>query len=178
MRDVRKFGPRLNGFHRSRSYSETVSSRFLRGAFLIIAALISVLPAAVVAQQTHPQHGNGVTIQGNVLNSAGKSMGDASVWLEQEGTLKHLETKTNAAGVFAFTALPPGRYLLSAEKSGQKSRGTVVLASSHGDRKNIDLILEVSADIRTNPNAPPSSPTQAMEFSDKPNFTIAGVTDW
>jgi len=178
MRDVRKFGPGVNGFHKSRSYSETVSSRFLRGAFSIIAALISVLPAAVVAQQTHPQHGDGVTIQGNVLNSAGKSIGDASVWLEQEGTLKHVETKTNAAGVFAFTALPPGRYLLSAEKSGQKSHGTVVLVSPQGDRKNIDLILEASVPIRSGSSAASPSPPQAMEFSDKPNFTIAGVTDW
>ncbi len=178
MRDVRKFGPRVNGFHKSRSYSETVGSRFLRGAFLIISALISVLPAAVVAQQTHPQHGDGVTIQGNVLNSAGKSMGDALVWLEQEGTLKRVETKTNAAGGFAFTALPPGRYLLRAEKSGQKSHGTIVLASPEGDRKDIDLILEAPADIRSDPKAPSPSSTQAMEFFDKPNFTIAGVTDW
>src|SRR3979490_251509 len=137
MRDVRKFDPRVNGFQKSRSHSETVSSRFLRVALSIFAALVSVLPAAVVAQQTHPQHGDGVTIQGNVLNSAGTSMGDAQVWLEQEGTLKHVETTTNAAGIFTFT-VPPGRYRLSAEKSGQKSHGTVVLASSKGDRKNID----------------------------------------
>src|SRR6266446_7553856 len=159
MRDVRKFGPRVKGFHKSRSYSETVSCRFLRGAFSIIVALISVLPAAVVAQQTHPQHGDGVTIQGNVLNSVGKSIGDASVWLEQEGTLRHMETKTNAAGAFAFTALPPGRYLLTAEKSGQKSHGTVVLALPEGDRRDIDLILEVSADIRADSSAPSPSPT-------------------
>jgi tetratricopeptide (TPR) repeat protein len=178
MRDVTKFDRTMNGFPRSRSYSETVISRFLRSAFSIIAALISVLPAAVVAQQTHPPHGDRVTIQGSVLNSAGKSIGDASVRLEQEGTLKHVETKTNAAGVFAFKALPPGRYLLNAEKSGQKSYGTVVLVLPQGDRKDIDLILEVSADIRSDPSAPSPSPTQAMEFSDKPNFTIAGVTDW
>jgi len=168
----------MNGFHKSRSYSEAVSSRFLRGAVSIIATLISVLPAAVVAQQPDPQHWDGVTIQGHVLNSAGRSIGDASVWLEQEDTLKRVETKTNAAGGFAFTALPPGRYLLSAEKSGQKSHGTVVLAPPQGDRKNIDLILEAPGDIRSDPKPPSPSPTQAMEFSDKPNFTIAGVTDW
>src|SRR5260370_15146248 len=146
MRDVRKFGARVKDFHKSRTYSETVSCRFLRGTFSIIVALISVLPAAVVAQQTHPQQGDGATIQGNVLNSTGKSIGDASVRLEQESTLKNMETKTNAAGVFAFTALAPGRYLLSAEKSGQKSHNTVVLASPRGDPKDIDLVLAVSVD--------------------------------
>jgi tetratricopeptide (TPR) repeat protein len=168
----------VSDFYKSRSYAETVSSRFLRCAFSLIAALISVLPLAAVAQQTDAQHRHGVTIQGNVLNTAGKSVGNASVWLKQEGTLKHVETKTNAAGAFAFTALPPGRYLLSAEKSGQRGHATVVIASSAGDRKSIDLILEVAPDSRSDPKAPSSSPTEAMEFSDKPNFTIAGVTDW
>src|SRR5437879_11806582 len=142
MRDVRKFCPRVNGFHKSRSYSETVGSRFLRGAFLIIAALISVLPAVVVAQQTHPQHGDGVSIQGNVLNSAGKSMGDAVVWLEQEGTLKRVETKTNAAGGFAFTALPPGGYLRRGEKSRQQSHGPILLEAPEADRKDTDALSE------------------------------------
>jgi tetratricopeptide (TPR) repeat protein len=168
----------VSNSYKSRSYAETVSSRSLRAAFSIIAALISVLPVAALAQQTNPQHQHGVTIQGRVVNSAGQSIGGASVWLEQEGTLKHVETKTNVGGVFAFTDLLPGRYLLSAEKSGQKSHGTVVLASPEEDPKDIDLNLAVSADIGSDPKAPSPSPTQAMEFSDKPNFTIAGVTDW
>jgi tetratricopeptide (TPR) repeat protein len=178
MRDIRKFGDSENGSYGSQFFFHARSSRCLRGALSVLAALIGILPAVVVAQQIHPQYSDGVTIQGNVLNSVGKSVGDASVWLEQEGTLKRVETKTNAAGAFAFTTLAPGRYLLSAEKSGRKSRGPVVLALAQGDRKDIDLILEVSPDNRSDPSALSSSPTQAMEFSDKPNFTIAGVTDW
>lgn len=177
MRVVRKFGRNVNGFHKSWSCSESVSSRFLQGAFSIILALISMWPAAGVAQQTRPQKDAGVTIQGSVLNSAGKAVGDASVRLKQEGTLKHLETTTNAAGAFEFTALAPGRYLLSAEKSGQKSDAIVALASSEGDQKNVDLILEHSVDGPSDSHAP-SSANPAMEFSDKPSFTIAGVTDW
>jgi tetratricopeptide (TPR) repeat protein len=176
MRDVRKFGPSVNDFYKSRSYIDTVGSRFLRGAFSVIAAVISVFHLAALAQQTHTQHVDGVTIQGNVLNSAGKSVGDASVRLEQEGILKRVE-KTNAAGAFAFTTLAPGRYLLRAEKSGQKSHDTIVLASIEEDRKDIDLILDAS-DIRSDPKTPPPSTSQAMKFSDEPNFTIAGVTDW
>jgi tetratricopeptide (TPR) repeat protein len=176
MRDVRKFGLRIKGFFRLRSFSETANSQFFRGVFSVTAALIYVLPAAATAQQTHQQPSDGITIQGNVLNSAGKSIADASVWLEQEGTLKHEETKTDAAGVFAFTALPPGHYLLSAGKWGQTTHRNLALALPQRDRKNIDLILEVSADIRPDPSVP--SPSQAIELSDIPNFTIAGVTDW
>jgi tetratricopeptide (TPR) repeat protein len=155
-----------------------MGSRFLWSAFSVIAAVIGVFHPTALAQQTDTQHGDGVTIQGNVLSSAGKSVGDALVWLEQEGTLKRVETKTNAAGAFAFTTLAPGRYLLGAEKSGQKSHDTIVLASPERDRKDIDLILDASADIRSDPKTPPPSPSQAMKFSDEPNFTIAGVTDW
>ncbi len=38
---------------------------------------------------------------------------------------------------------------------------------SPGEKKQVDLVLD---------DALPS--TQAMEFADKPNFTVAGVTDW
>jgi tetratricopeptide (TPR) repeat protein len=178
MSEVGKFGLEANGCYKSPSYSETTGSRFLRGAFSVITAMITVLCPAARAQQTHAQNQDGITIQGKVLNSGGKSIGEASVSLEQEGTRKHIETKADAAGVFAFTALPPGRYFLSAEKSGQKTHGTVVLALNQGDRKDIDLILEVSANIQADSRTTSPSPTQAMEFSDKPNFTIAGVTDW
>src|SRR5690348_8176336 len=121
MSEVGKFGLEANGCYKSPSYSETTGSRFLRGAFSVITAMITVLCPAARAQQTHAQNQDGITIQGKVLNSGGKSIGEASVSLEQEGTRKHIETKTDAAGVFAFTALPPGRYFLSAEKSGQKT---------------------------------------------------------
>jgi tetratricopeptide (TPR) repeat protein len=173
MRVVRKFG------RKSWSCSEGVSSRFLRSTFFsVIFVLIGVGQAAVVAQQASAQKDTGVTIQGGVRNSEGKAIGDASVWLKSEGTLKSLETKTNAAGAFEFTALAPGRYLIRAEKSGQKSDAIVALASSEGDPKNLDLILDRSIDARSDSHAPSTSANQAMEFSDKPNFTIAGVTDW
>jgi tetratricopeptide (TPR) repeat protein len=178
MRDIRKFGVSENGLCGSRSFSHAWNSRCFRGTLSVIAIVIGMQPAAVVAQQSHPQYGGEVTIKGNVVNSAGKSIGDASVWLEQEGTLNRLGTKTDAAGAFGFAAIPPGRYLLSAEKSGQKSHGPVVLALGQGERKDIDLILEVPPDTRSDSTARSQSPTQTMEFSDKPNFAIAGVTDW
>jgi tetratricopeptide (TPR) repeat protein len=178
MPEVGRFGPETNGFYKSPSYSETTGSRFLRGAFSLITALITVLSPAALVQQTYAQNRDGITIQGKVLNSGGKSVGEASVLLEQEGTLKHIQTKADAAGVFAFTALPPGRYFLSAEKSGQKTHGAVVVALNQGNRKNVDLILEASPNIQADSLATSPSPTQAVEFSDKPNFTIAGVTDW
>jgi tetratricopeptide (TPR) repeat protein len=168
----------VNCSHKSRLSIETSRSWSFLGAVSAIVSLISMLTPTSVAQQTHSEHVDGVTIQGKVLNLAGNSVGDASVRLEQKGVLKAVETKTDSAGVFTFAALPLGSYLLEAEKSGQKSRSTAILVGSQGDRKDIDLILEAPVDSRSNSSLPTSSQTQVMEFSDKPNFTIAGVVDW
>ena len=168
----------MNGFHKSRPSSQIGGSRGLPGFFAVIMALIGTLSFTSVSRKAHAQHSDEVTIQGNVVNQAGNLISDASVRLEQEGVLERVETKTNAAGAFAFTALPTGHYLLSVEKSGQKSHATAVLALSKGDRKTIDLILEVPGDMQLNSTGPSRPPPQALEFSDKPNFTIAGVVDW
>jgi tetratricopeptide (TPR) repeat protein len=167
----------VKGSHKSWSIESCMSRGFL-GVIALIVALISMLTPAAVAQQPHSEHTDGVTIQGKVLSLAGNSVGDASVRLEQKGVLKPLDTKTNAEGVFAFTALPTGSYTLNAEKLGQRSHSTAVLVVSQGDRKDVDLILDVPIDLRSNPSLPSHSQTQSMEFSDKPNFTIAGVVDW
>jgi tetratricopeptide (TPR) repeat protein len=168
----------MNGFHKSRPSSQIGGSRGLPGFFAVIMALIGTLSFTSVSRKAHAQHSDEVTIQGNVVNQAGNLISDASVRLEQEGVLERVETKTNAAGAFAFTALPTGHYLLSVEKSGQKSHATAVLALSKGDRKTIDLILEVPGDMQLNSTGSSRPPPQALEFSDKPNFTIAGVVDW
>ena len=134
--------------------------RCLRSVVGVIALLLSVSLAIA-------QHTDGGMVQGTVVNSAGTVVGDASVRLEQEGVPGARETKTSAAGVFAFSALPAGNYQLSAQKAELRTRSATVQVGSSGDEKHVDLILD---------NA--QSSIQAMEFADKPNFTVAGVTDW
>jgi tetratricopeptide (TPR) repeat protein len=111
------------------------------------------------------------TIQGTVLDPAGKPVSDAAVRLERKDFPGVKEAKTSATGAFAFSALPVGSYTLSAEKSGVHSHSAIVAASPGGTQKPVDLVLDAAS------AAAPSS-TPAMEFADKPNFTVAGVTDW
>jgi tetratricopeptide (TPR) repeat protein len=116
------------------------------------------------------------TIKGTVHDSTGKLVGDASVRLERKDVPGVVEAvvgaKTSAAGGFVFSAVPVGSYTLSAEKSGLRSRSTTVVASPDGNQKPVDLVLDADSAA----SAPSSAP--AMEFADKPNFTVAGVTDW
>jgi tetratricopeptide (TPR) repeat protein len=110
------------------------------------------------------------TIKGTVLDPGGKPVGDALVRLEGKDAPGVAEAKTSATGGFAFSALPLGTYTLSAEKSGLQIRSTIVIASPGENENQVDLVL--GADSAAASSAP------AMEFADKPNFTVAGVTDW
>jgi tetratricopeptide (TPR) repeat protein len=137
-----------------------LNCRCLRSLFGVIAVLMSVSVAVA-------QHADGGMVRGTVVSSAGTPVGDASVTLEQEGVPGARETKTNPTGVFAFATLPVGSYQLSARKAELRSRSTTVRVASRGAEEHVDLVLY---------NA--QSSIQAMEFADKPNFTVAGVTDW
>jgi tetratricopeptide (TPR) repeat protein len=149
---------------------ETRLSATLRCALIVVAVLPGWLAATAIAQDALTHHSDGITIQGIVIDTAGKRVSDALVRLEHAGIPGAAETKTDGAGAFAFSAPQTGSYTLSAEKSGLRSRATAISVSSATVQKQINLVLEDSLH--------PSPSSQAMEFSDKPNFTVAGVTDW
>jgi tetratricopeptide (TPR) repeat protein len=155
----------------SRFAIDTRTLRCLRAALVAISALLFAIPAAI-AQQVPSQDSTGAIIQGSVSDSGGNPVANASVQLEETSARNPLETKTNAAGAFAFSALPTGTYKLTADKSGLRSAAATIVIGSNVDRRHIDLVLEANAASR------PLSPAQSMGFSDSPNFTVAGVTDW
>jgi len=138
--------------------------RCLRSVAALIAVLLSVSPAT--AQRT-----DGGTVQGRVVNPAGTVVGDASVRLEQEGVPGGRETKTSVAGMFVFSALPAGDYQLSAYKAELRSPTAPVKVGPSGEEIHVDLVLDAG-------HSSIQSSTQAMEFADKANFAVAGVTDW
>jgi tetratricopeptide (TPR) repeat protein len=107
------------------------------------------------------------TIKGIVLDKSGKPVGGASVKLQGKDVLGIAESTTSAAaGAFAFSALPSGSYTLIAERSGLRSGSAIVVAPPGASQTTVDLVIDAE------------SAAPAMEFADKPNFTVAGVTDW
>jgi tetratricopeptide (TPR) repeat protein len=172
------------GLQNVRPSSQPSVRRRIRIPRAFVAALLCLPIAPAVAQHASGQLSDGLTIQGTVLDAGGKTAADALVRLEQKGVAGAVETRTNAAGAFAFSALKTGSYRVSAEKSGLRSRIADVIASPQGDPTQVRLVLwdaRGGGDAGGGPSGPGasrSSATQAMEFEDKPNFTIAGVTDW
>lgn len=107
-----------------------------------------------------------VTIEGTVRSAAGDPVPEALVTLRRAAQTKVAEIRTDARGAFAFTVSQPGTFTLSAEKSGFR-KGEPQSISAQKSRNHIDLVL-----------TPIQSDSAKMEFDDKPNFAIAGVTDW
>lgn len=154
------------------------AARTLRGSLAAMAVILAITITKAVAKPVSSQRSDWITIRGVVLSSDGKPAGDAVVRLEQKDVAGVVETKTDAAGTFAFANVQTGSYLISAEKSGLHSRSASVDASSRGDQPKVELVLDDSGLDHSNSGTSSPSSIQGMTFSDKPNFTVAGVTDW
>jgi tetratricopeptide (TPR) repeat protein len=147
-------------------------------SLLVFATLFALSIQAVNARQASSAREDGVTIHGVVRNAAGQPVTGATVRIEQKGVPGLVEARTDADGSFAFSALGTGTYILSAEKSELRTRAAAVIASSPGERRQVELVLEDQGTAHADAKSPSPSLAQAMEFADKPNFTVAGVTDW
>ncbi len=163
-------------FHELRSLQPKVHGRLLQVLTALFALMMFVLPAAF-AQQASPGYPGGATIAGLVRGFDGKPVNDATVTLAKKDRSDDLAVKTKADGAFSFSPVSAGSYQLSAGRLGSHSRVAPVTISRESDTKKVDLILEKDGPAQSS-GAPAKSGAQAMEFSDQPNFTVAGVTDW
>ncbi len=146
------------------------------GALIAIAAVFIAGLQAVAAQGAPSPRSGEITVRGTVREASGQLVGDASVRLERKDGSGAQEAQTNAAGEFTFQAPGTGTYLISAEKEGNRGRATVAV-SSLGEQPQILLVLD-QATAGSGPGNISEPASQAMEFADSPNFTVAAVTDW
>jgi tetratricopeptide (TPR) repeat protein len=164
----------MDGSYTSRFFSKT-SYRNFWISVVSIAPFISG-PTGPAAQEPSLQQLDRIAIHGTVRDLAGKPVSDALVRLEQENSSDAVTT-TNSQGAFVFSALHAGTYLVRAEKSGLLGRATAVVSSTP-DQNSVDLVLEPSHAVSSNTGASSPPFAEAMTFADKPNFTVAGMTDW
>jgi tetratricopeptide (TPR) repeat protein len=142
------------------------SARTWRSIIAMTVVAVAVLAHAAVAQSAPPQ--GSILIQGMVLDAAHKPIAGAAVRLDRKGAPGALETITNAAGAFAFPALPKGTYTLTAEKSGLTSQPTTITLNSPANQNSVELVLEPAS---------AASASSDMSFADQPSFTVAGIID-
>jgi tetratricopeptide (TPR) repeat protein len=145
------------------------NSSLTRLLIVITTVLFSQAGPSVFAQTASTNSTETIKVEGTVRNSKGEAVSGASVVLEEKGQANSKQMKTDAQGKFVFAVAHAGTYTVAAEKAGIRSAVSDPLELSIGQIKSIQVILDISA---------ASAAPGEMEFADKPNFTVAGVTDW
>jgi tetratricopeptide (TPR) repeat protein len=103
-----------------------------------------------------------VIVEGKVTDFGSKPIEGASVRLERDSkTLQ--ETKTDAKGQYNLKIESPGTYRLRVQKEGYPPQ-TIEVSLEVG-KKSVSVVLG-------------KADASGIEFSDAPNFAVAGVTDW
>jgi tetratricopeptide (TPR) repeat protein len=155
----------------------------IRATVCILAIIVALTP--VRAQSQDAGDTLQATVQGHVHDASGIPVAGATVFFQpvtatEANTTPIESTQTDSAGVYRFVGLRAGTYTLRAEKNGYAKLvvGRVDLASK--ETKKVDLALvsseapELQGAQRATTKGLPN--TQAPEFFDEPQFTVAGVT--
>ncbi len=125
----------------------------LRSGLLVAIVCLGLLASCPMLAQA------GAVLAGKVVDAEDKPQPGAEVTLHA-GLTPPVTTTTDPSGAFQLTATTQASYSLEAETAGHL-RG-VLQVSQPGD--SLRIIVR------------PAQPQ--MEFADKPDFTIAGITDW
>ena len=126
---------------------------------------------------------HGSSLQNTLLDHSGKIEGvisdqhneavvGASVHLYNHDVESVLITTTDAYGRYGFHSLGAGTYSLTVTLLGWRDVSKEALTLKKGQAMTVSLSLERDASVASN-----KKPAQAIEFSDEPSFTVAGVTD-
>jgi tetratricopeptide (TPR) repeat protein len=152
------------------------------------AAGISLLTLAATsglsfAQTTASEQRSTITVSGIVRDPGGNPIEGATVLLEEKATKGSIETKAKDDGTFSFLASRAGTYVVRARMQGFREGAIAPMELSLGEKKQVELVLQVgfAGGVMVEPAKPitsSGSKSGDMEISDKPSFSVAGVTDW
>jgi tetratricopeptide (TPR) repeat protein len=135
-----------------------------------VAALLAALAPFGRAQTEHEQPSG--TIEVTVSDSEHRPLAQASVTVEGKPAAQPVIGHTDSKGRYRFSALSDGTYIVRAESAGYRQARTGSVVVSEGRLASVVLVLEPAGASSTGDKA--ASP---IEYSDEPQFTVAGVTD-
>ena len=137
---------------------------------LLILGALCALPAILLTPlraQQEPKQELAV-VEGTLHDSQNHAIAGAAVSLECSGLTKPLTAITDSRGHFRFDSLPAAvcTVIAKSDTSSEAKEGPFTLHAS--ETKSIILLLAKPS---------PKDTSAAIEFSDEPHFTVAGVTD-
>jgi tetratricopeptide (TPR) repeat protein len=115
-------------------------------------------------------------IEGKVCTGAGAAIAEALVSLANEAEERVAEALTDRDGKFVIIVAQSGTSWVEVRKDGFRPVKVELAGLSAGESKQLKVVMEKLE--RVNADAKTSDARTTIEYSDEPNFTIAGVTDW
>lgn len=134
---------------------------------LLAAFLLFSVPLAVSAQSPDSLG----SVQGSVRDAHGAPVAKASVSLQDEKGTQIQIISADEQGAYRFSGVKPGTYTLHARSAGFDGASSGSFVVGQGELKTVDVTLRNLASGQT------ASKPALPEFSDEPNFTVAGVAD-
>jgi tetratricopeptide (TPR) repeat protein len=145
------------------------------------------------AEKVQAAAAKSITVNGVVHNAGGEPIPAADIYLDDEKRAAQAHTVSSEDGSFKLTVDHGGTYTVRAAKPGWTGDQSDPIELPRDANKRVELVMENSR----NPNEASGSNTSAanektatavnssnaksfssgIEFSDEPNFTVAGVTD-
>ena len=145
--------------------------RFRRFGIAFTAALL-LLQGSIAHAGDAPQQASEYRLVGTVRDSLWSPMPGVSVRIEKSEASSLQRTTTDGMGNFAVSVPTKGTYALRIEKPGFRKIVESVTIPRR-DSVPLDIVL-----VRSQSRSEADKLSGAAQFSDSPNFTIAGVTDW
>ena len=131
-----------------------------------------LLPAQVAPGSTTAA----AELAGVVVDALGKPVAAASVVLQAQDGSSPERRVSDSTGKIDFTMLRAGGYSLSATSAGRSGK-TDVVALYAGATQQVRIVL-TPGDDKSKAAQAEGLGSEAPEFVDTPNFSVAGVTDW
>ncbi len=149
--------------------------RDLGYAVVLLAMLLGVRDTCVFGLQSTPAMQSGKSeakIEGTVRNASGEAIADALVWLLNEEQEKVADAETGSDGRFILTVPPAGASVLEVKRAGFRPVRMELTNPGDPSNQHLNVVLEKLGTTRD------GEMSKTMEYSDQPNFTVAGVTDF
>jgi predicted Zn-dependent protease len=157
---------------RERSRLNLLSQSCLWLALLFVPLLNFLTPAALTQEAAQQE---GAQIEGIVRDAVGKPVAGVSVRLLEETGSSSVESQTNGEGIFFFREVRSGMYSVKVEIPGFRDLIEKSIKLGPAEKKHCDFVLQAST--ATAASSAASSSLSAIEFDDRPSFTVAGITD-
>jgi tetratricopeptide (TPR) repeat protein len=160
---------------------------------VVAICVLTASPSVATHADTHQgASAKSITVKGVVHNAGGEPISGTDIYLDDEKKIAKAHAVSADDGSFKLTVDHGGTYTVRAQKSGWTGDQSDPIELPRDAGKRIELVIETSRSPGTNSEDKSAAAgasgktatatnaannTNGIEFSDEPNFTVAGVTD-